>query len=157
MDRPEFYRFHQGEKSLPFASQEYDARLAHLRDGMEQAGVDACVFTSMHNIAYYAGFLYCAFGRPYALVVTPGESVTISAGIDAAQPWRRSHGDNITYTDWQRNNFWRAVLSVTGGGKTVGFEGDHLTLAQSQMARALPKTPIIQASRPRRRPPRLWQ
>lgn len=133
MDRPEFYRFHQGEKSLPFAPQEYDARLAHLRADMENAGVDACVFTSMHNIAYYAGFLYCAFGRPYALVVTPTESVTISAGIDAAQPWRRSHGDNITYTDWQRNNYWRAVLSVTGGGKTIGFEGDHLTLAQSTL------------------------
>ena len=133
MDRPEFYRFHQGEKSLPFAPQEYDARLAHLRADMENAGVDACVFTSMHNIAYYAGFLYCAFGRPYALVVTPGESVTISAGIDAAQPWRRSHGDNITYTDWQRNNYWRAVLSVTGGGKTIGYEGDHLTLAQSTL------------------------
>jgi creatinase len=24
----------------------------------------------MHNIAYYSGFLYCAFGRPYGLVVT---------------------------------------------------------------------------------------
>jgi len=136
MDRPEFYRFHQGEKTLPFAPQEYDARLAHLRADMEKAGVDACVFTSMHNIAYYAGFLYCAFGRPYALVVTPSESVTISAGIDAAQPWRRSHGDNITYTDWQRNNYWRAVLSVTGGGKTIGYEGDHLTLAQSAMLNA---------------------
>ncbi len=136
MDRPEFYRFHQGEKTLPFASQEYDDRLSGLRADMQRAGVDACVFTSMHNIAYYSGFLYCAFGRPYALVVTPTESVTISAGIDAAQPWRRSHGDNITYTDWQRNNYWRAVLSVTGSGKTIGYEGDHLTLAQSDLLKS---------------------
>ncbi len=136
MDRPEFYRFHQGEKTLPFASQEYDDRLSGLRADMQRAGVDACVFTSMHNIAYYSGFLYCAFGRPYALVVTPAESVTISAGIDAAQPWRRSHGDNITYTDWQRNNYWRAVLSVTGSGKTIGYEGDHLTLAQSDLLKS---------------------
>ena len=130
MDRPEFYRFHQGEKTLPFDPSEYDSRLALLRADMAKAGVDACVFSSMHNIAYYSGFLYCSFGRPYALVVTPTESVTISAGIDAAQPWRRSHSDNITYTDWQRNNYWRAVLSVTGSGKTIGYEADHLTLAQ---------------------------
>ncbi len=133
MDRPEYYRFHQGEKILPFAPKEYEDRLARLRADMDTAGVEACVFTSMHNIAYFSGFLYCAFGRPYALVVTATESVTISAGIDAAQPWRRSHGDNITYTDWQRNNYWRAILSVTGTAKIIGYEADHVTLAQSDL------------------------
>ncbi|MBR9898542.1 MAG: M24 family metallopeptidase [Rhodospirillales bacterium] len=133
MDRPEFYRFHQGDRVLPFEAAEYDARLAGLRKIMNDTGVEACVFTSMHNIAYYSGFLYCAFGRPYGLVVTPSESVTISAGIDAAQPWRRCHGDNITYTDWQRNNYWRAILSVTGPGKVIGYEGDHINLAQKAL------------------------
>ncbi len=133
MDRPDFYRFHQGDRVLPFAATEYDARLTKLRASMTQSGVEACIFTSMHNIAYYSGFLYCAFGRPYALVVTPSESVTISAGIDAAQPWRRSHGDNITYTDWQRNNYWRAIRSVTGTGKVIGFEGDHINLVQKAL------------------------
>ena len=103
---------------------------------MDALGVDAVVLTSMHNIAYYSGFLYCSFGRPYALVVTATEDVTISAGIDAAQPWRRSHGDNITYTDWQRDNYWRAILSVTGPGKVIGYEGDHLTLLQSDKLKA---------------------
>ena len=133
MDRPEFYRFHQGQKVLPFAPAEYEARLSGLRARMKDAGVDACVFTSMHNIAYYSGFLYCAFGRPYGCVVTASECVTISAGIDAAQPWRRSFADNITYTDWQRNNYWRAVRSVTGTGAVIGYEGDHLTLAQNAL------------------------
>lgn len=133
MDRPEFYRFHQGEKTLPFAPQEYENRLARLRADMHAQGVDACVFTSMHNVAYYSGFLYCAFGRPYALVVTQTQDVTISAGIDAAQPWRRSNGDNITYTDWQRNNYWRAVRCVTGTGQTIGLEADHLSLAQCDL------------------------
>jgi creatinase len=64
------------------------------------------------------------------LVVTETECVTISAGIDAGQPWRRSFADNITYTDWQRDNFWRAILSVTGPGAVVGYESDHLTLLQ---------------------------
>jgi len=130
MDRPEFYRFHQGQKTLPFAPEEYEARLRLLRADMAERGVSACVLTSMHNIAYYSGFLYCAFGRPYGLVVTEIDSVVISAGIDAAQPWRRAHGDAITYTDWQRDNYWRAVLSVTGPNATIGFEADHLTLAQ---------------------------
>jgi creatinase len=136
MERPERYRFHQGDRVLPFAAEEYDARLALLREAMEVHGVEACVFTSMHSIAYYSGFLYCSFGRPYGLVVTPTDSVTISAGIDAGQPWRRCHGDNITYTDWQRDNFWRAVASVTGTGKVIGCEADHLTLVQSEKLNA---------------------
>ena len=130
-DRPEQYRFHQGDRVLPFEAAEYDARLAGLRKIIADAGVDAAILTSMHNIAYYSGFLYCSFGRPYGLVVTATESVTISAGIDAGQPWRRCHGDNITYTDWSRDNYWRAILLVTGAGKVIGVEADHLTLLQS--------------------------
>ncbi len=129
--RPDMYRFHNGEKAaLPFAVSEYEDRINELRERMETAGVGAAVFTSMHNIAYYSGFLYCTFGRPYGLVVTETDCVTISAGIDAGQPWRRSFCDNITYTDWQRDNFWRAVVSVTGTGGVIGYEGDHLTLMQ---------------------------
>jgi creatinase len=127
--RPHFYKFHQGEKTLPFAAAEYEARLAGLRAIMDKAGVEAVLFTSMQNIAYYSGFLYCSFGRQYGLVVTPTDCVTISAGIDAAQPWRRSYGDAITYTDWDRSNYWRAVRSVTGLGKVLGYESDHLTVA----------------------------
>jgi len=130
--RTDFYRFHNGEKvPLPFSDAEYEMRLKGLRAIMAKAGVDAAVLTSMHNIAYYCGFLYCSFGRPYALVVTPTENVTISAGIDAGQPWRRCYGDNITYSDWQRDNYWRAIRSVTGEGKAIGYEQDHLTLLQS--------------------------
>lgn len=129
--RPDMYRFHNGEKApLQFAVSEYEARLAGLRKIMIDRGVSAAVFTSMHNISYYSGFTYCAFGRPYGLVVTATEAVTISAGIDAGQPWRRSFCDNITYTDWQRDNFWRAIKSVSGEGAVVGFESDHLTLLQ---------------------------
>ena len=135
--RPTSYRLHNGEKApLPFAAEEYEARLAGLRARMAEAGIEVCVFTSMQCIAYYSGFLYCSFGRFYGLVVTPAESVTISAGIDAGQPWRRCHGDNLTYTDWQRDNFWRAVREVAGTGRAVGFEADHLTLAQAGKLRA---------------------
>lgn len=133
MNRPEFYSFRQGERTLPFDAAEYDARLSGLRSRMAEHGVEACVFTSMHNVAYYSGFLYCTFGRPYALVVTADDSVTVSAGIDAAQPWRRSHGDNVVYTDWKRNNYWRAIVSVTGTGGVVGYEADHISLVQKAL------------------------
>ncbi|HQU67963.1 MAG TPA: aminopeptidase P family protein [Albidovulum sp.] len=136
MERPQQYKFHQGDRVLPFAASEYDQRIGGLRAIMDAMGVEAVVLTSMHNIAYYSGFLYCSFGRPYALVVTATEGVTISAGIDAGQPWRRSHGDNITYTDWQRDNYWRAILSVTGPGRVIGYEADHLTLLQSDKLKA---------------------
>ena len=129
--RPEMQQFHNGDKAvLPFAQAEYETRLNGLRAIMAQAGVQAVVLTSMHNIAYYSGFLYCSFGRPYGFVVTQSDAVTISAGIDGGQPWRRSAFENIVYTDWQRDNYWRAVQSVSGVGKVVGFEGDHLNLQQ---------------------------
>mgnify|MGYP000736837550 FL=1 len=133
MERPQQYRFHQGEKTLPFSSDEYDARLSNLRNIMSNRGLDACIFTSMHNIAYYSGFLYCSFGRPYGLIVTADNSITISAGIDAAQPWRRCHGDNITYTDWNRNNFFRSILSITGKNIILGIEGDQLSIEQKSL------------------------
>ena len=39
---------------------------------------------------------------------------TISSNIDASQPWRRSHCENIIYTDWKKDNFLRAIVSLIG-------------------------------------------
>jgi creatinase len=129
-ERPAFFQLHNGSKAkLPFSNAEYENRLRDLRNLMSHSGVEATVLTSMHNIAYYSGFLYCAFGRPYACVVTADRCVTISANIDGGQPWRRSFGENIIYTDWKRNNYWRAVQSVIPNAKSVGIEADHMTLA----------------------------
>ena len=130
-DRPDFFRLRNGEKvPLPFEANEYEARLTGLRATMEQRGLRACVLTSMHCVAYYSGFLYCAFGRPYACVVTADDCVTVSANIDAGQPWRRCHGDNLIYTDWQRDNYFRAIASLIGHSETgqVGVEFDHLSV-----------------------------
>jgi len=89
------------------------------------------ILTSMHNIAYYTGFIYCSFGRPYGCVVTASKISTISANIDASQPWRRSHYDNIIFTDWKRDNFLKAIVSIIGRDeppKNIGIENDHVTL-----------------------------
>ena len=72
------------------------------------------IFTSMHNVGYFSNFFYCAFGRPYAQVVTPEKNVSISAMIDAGQPWRTTIGDNLVYTDWGRDNFLVALKEVIG-------------------------------------------
>lgn len=132
--RPEFFNLENGEKApLPFSAQEYETRLTALRRLMTDHDVPAVILTSMHNIAYYSGFLYCSFGRPYGCIITETQCTTISANIDAGQPWRRSHGDNIIYTDWQRNNFWRAARKVSGPLKKIGIEADHMTISQRDL------------------------
>jgi creatinase len=129
-NRPEFFTCHNGDKApLPFSQAEYAGRLSRLRKVMADKDLPAVLLTSMHNIAYYSGFLYCSFGRPYACVVTQEACTTVSANIDGGQPWRRSHGDNVIYTDWRRDNYWRAVRSLIGGARRIGIEEDHLTLA----------------------------
>ena len=136
--RPDYFMLENGEKAtLPFGPEEYAARLAKLRGVMATRDIPAVLFTSMHNIAYYSGFLYCSFGRPYGCVVTQDRCTTISANIDAGQPWRRSYGDNVIFTDWKRDNYWRAVASVVGSHGRLGIEGDHMTLAAERMCRAM--------------------
>jgi creatinase len=128
--RPDFFTCPNGAPApKPFAPAEYAARVAGLRAIMAGLGLDAAILTSMHGIAYYTGFLYCSFGRPYAAVVTRERVVTVSANIDFGQPGRRTEGENVVYSDWSRDNFWRAVRSVAGSARRIGVEGDHMTLA----------------------------
>ena len=105
--------------------------LGLFRKIMREKNLSSCVFTSIHNVAYYSNFVYCAFGRPYGLVVPlEGEPTTVSALIDGGQPWRRCYGDNVVYTDWRRDNFVRAVSDLVKKSAlgNVGIEFDHLNL-----------------------------
>ena len=71
MERPDFFKLRNGEKAkLPFTDKEYDQRVKKLRSVMEKNNVDMVILTSMHNIAYYTGFIYCSFGRPYGCIIT---------------------------------------------------------------------------------------
>ncbi|MEK9752301.1 MAG: aminopeptidase P family protein [Rhodospirillaceae bacterium] len=129
-ERPTHFRRTGGEKApLPFSEAEYARRLKSLRAVMAANDVPAVLFTSMHNIAYYSGFLYCSFGRAFGCVVTPDACTTVSANIDGCQAWRRSVEGNVIYTDWRRGNFWRAVESLVGRPGRLGIEADHLTLS----------------------------
>ena len=132
MERPDFFTLKNGDKvKLPFTEKEYQRRLDNLRNVMNNNNLDMIILTSMHNIAYYTGFIYCSFGRPYGCVITKNKISTISANIDASQPWRRSHSDNIIYTDWKRDNYLKAIVSIIGRDeppKNIGIENDHVTL-----------------------------
>jgi creatinase len=141
MERPDFFELKNGSKvKLPFTDHEYKNRLNKIRETMSKKKMDMVILTSMHNIAYYTGFIYCSFGRPYGCVITEKKIVTISANIDASQPWRRSNCDNLIYTDWKRDNFLRAIVSIIGREdppKNIGIEEDHLTLEMMSKVKSI--------------------
>ena len=141
MERPDFLSLQNGSKSkLPFSNKEYEKRLTKIRTIMSKDNLDMIILTSMHNIAYYTGFIYCSFGRPYGCVITEKKIVTISANIDASQPWRHSYCDNVIYTDWKRDNFFKAIVSIIGRDeppKSIGIENDHVTLEMKEKFKSL--------------------
>ena len=141
MERPDFFSLKNGSKSkLPFSNKEYEERLKKIRTTMSKNNLDMIILTSMHNIAYHTGFIYCSFGRPYGCVITEKKIVTISANIDASQPWRHSFCENIVYTDWKRDNFLKAIVSIIGRDeppKNIGIENDHVTLEMKEKFKSL--------------------
>jgi creatinase len=150
LERPQIFTFENGEK-VPgtFSAAEMERRQSALRAYMEPAGIDAVLFTSYHNINYYADFLHCRFGRRYGLVITAGRATSISAGIDGGQPWRRTFGDNIVYTDWHRGNFLVAVQRLIDDGMRVGIEFDEVSIElRKQLEGAFPTSLFVDISRP---------
>ncbi len=144
-------RIENGEKVRhTFSDTEYAQRQQRLREVMDKAGIDAVLFTSYHNINYYADFLYCSFGRKFGLVVTPRKVVSISANIDGGQPWRRTVGDyNVVYTDWDRDNYYRAVQSEIANRGRVGVEFDHLPVdVLDKLRGALPDVEFVDIGAP---------
>ena len=84
---PRTLRCHNGQK-VPgtFSAQEMQRRVAMVRAHMAAEDIEACVFTSIHNVNYFSDFLYCSFGRPFALVITPDKAVTVSPGLSNVPP-----------------------------------------------------------------------
>ncbi len=142
--------WHNGDKTYsPFSDGEMLRRQDAVRNWMTENNVDAALFTSYHCINYYSGWLYCYFGRKYGMVITQGAATTISAGVDGGQPWRRSFGNNITYTDWQRDSFYRAVRDLTPEVKRLGIEFDHVSFDYRRLLEeALPGLEFVDVGQP---------
>lgn len=139
MDMPQTLMIPNGDKVRPtFSDAEMQSRLAKLRAYMAENSVDAVLFTSYHNINYYSDFVYCRFGRDYGLVVTQDKFTTITANIDGGQPYRRNQlGDNVVYTDWQKDNFFFAVKELIKDGGNVAIEYDHMPLQNLNKMKAI--------------------
>ena len=147
--RPDLLRIENGERArATFSDIEYQRRQAQLRSYMATNNVDCVIFTSIHNILYFSGFLYCAFGRPYALIMSAEKVVSVSANIDGGQPWRRTYGDyNVVYTDWQRDNFFHALQQESPNSGVIGIEYDHISLERlNKLQAALPATRLVDIS-----------
>jgi len=133
MKRTNFFKLTNGPKALlPFSNEEYENRLKGLRKIISENNLDAVILTSMQNVGYYSGFLYCSFGRPYACIVTEKKSTVVSANIDAGQPNRRCFGENLIYSDWERDNYLKSLVSLVKKVKKIGLEKDHLTIERYQ-------------------------
>ncbi|MDP6894934.1 MAG: M24 family metallopeptidase [Acidimicrobiales bacterium] len=147
-DLPDIKEIPNGEKVLgTFSGKEMQSRLESLRTLMNKNEIESVLFTSIHNINYYSDFLYCSFGRPYGLVVTADKATTISANIDAGQPYRRTYGENLVYTDWERDNYTKAVIELVGKSNKIGIEFDHVNLSLlEKLKNALPISEFIDVS-----------
>lgn len=130
MERERFQDYtDNGDKAKPtFSAAEMQRRQDSIRKYMADNNVDAALFSSYHCINYYSDFLFCYFGRRYGLVITADKATSISAGIDGGQPWRRTFGDNVTYTDWSRDNYFHAVRKLVGSARRIGIEFDHVNI-----------------------------
>ncbi|MEH6545812.1 MAG: M24 family metallopeptidase [Sneathiella sp.] len=142
--------WHNGDKSyLPFSDTEMNRRQNDVRGWMSKSNVDAVLFTSYHCINYYSGFLYCYFGRKYGMVITHDNATTISAGIDGGQPYRRTHGNNVTYSDWDRDNYYKAIRQLAKRAKRIGIEFDHVHLDfLKALEEALPGVEFVDVGQP---------
>ena len=131
-----------------FSNSEMENRLKTLRSIMENENIDEILFTSIHNINYYNHFVYCSFGRPYGLVVKQDKLISITASIDGGQPWRRGFGDNIIFTDWEKDNFFMAVKQEMSDKCCIGIEYDHINVENSnKLKETLPNAEFVDISK----------
>ncbi len=150
-DRPQLVDYRgNGVKATPtFSAAEMQRRQDNIRHIMDEGGIDAALFTSYHNICYLADFLYCQFGRKYAFVITPDAATSVTAAIDGGQPWRRTAGDNVTYTDWSRDNYFHALKELIGPARRIGIEFDHVSLdLRRQLGDAFPDAEFVDVAAP---------
>ena len=145
LNMPSYINIPNGEKPKPtFSANEMQRRIDTLRELMSTLTIDTVLMTSIHNINYYSDFLYCAFGRKYGLVINHTQQTTVTANIDGGQPYRRTFGENLVYTDWQNDNFYKATATLIKGKQRVGIEFDQVPLEMLEKLKlALPDCEFI--------------
>ena len=151
LNMPSYINIPNGKPVNPtFSKQEMQSRVDKLHTLMSALNIDSCLMTSIHNINYYSDFLYCSFGRKYGLVINHDTKTTVTANIDGGQPYRRSiasGGENLVYTDWQNDNFYKATASLIKGKQRVGIEFDQVALEMlAKLKSAMPDCEFVDIS-----------
>lgn len=72
---------------------------------MESNDRGACVFTSYHNIHYFSDFIFCYFGRPYAFIVTPTKTISVSTGKAISSLFQVSEFESMVFLAVNVSNF----------------------------------------------------
>ena len=68
--------------------------------------------------------------------------------VDGGLPYRRTVGDNITYTDWKRDNFYTTVKGLLSEVKKLGIEHDHITVERKALLEeALPEVTLVDVAK----------
>lgn len=81
--------------------------------------------------------------------MTTEHATSISAGIDGGQPWRRTFGENITYTDWSHDNYFHAVRKLVGAARRIGIEYDHVNIDLLNLLKSeFPKVDFVDVATP---------
>eukprot|EP01083_Nonionella_stella_P221975 792508_1 len=125
-----------------FSEHEMKRRLSNAHKIMEDDHIDYALFTSYHNICYLTQFVYCSFGRKYALIVdrnNESETNLIASNIDGGYPFRKSakHCHVSLYTDWNKDNYHFAIEQILKQHPfqksfKIGIEFDDMTLQSLQ-------------------------
>lgn len=134
---------------LPFPIEEYEARLAALRERMDEVGVVAMLTTTPENIIYLTGFESPGHYWWQGMVVPLyGEPTTLSrllevSGVDALSWIEPEH--NIAYWDSEDPMEKLATLLTSMGmdGSRIGFERDCWFFTAAQQDRLFKLTPNV--------------
>ena len=83
------------------------------------------------------------------LSLTTEHATSISADIDGGLPWRRTFGENITYTDWSHDNYFHAVRKLVGAARRIGIEYDHVNIDLLNLLKSeFPKVDFVDVATP---------
>jgi Xaa-Pro dipeptidase len=96
-----------GEMAPYFSREEFDARLAAVRQGMATSGLDACLISAPENIFYLTGLDHWGYFAPHILIVpAAGEMVLVTRAMEKVTVANQvlnarfeGHADNETAAD----------------------------------------------------------
>jgi len=113
----------------PLPSLEFPVRIDRLRDGLEDAGVDALLVTNLANVRYLSGFT----GSAGVLLMSPARATLVTDGryrTQAAEQLHRAKVDDAIELSVGGGQVQRDALRAAVGASAItrlGLEADDVT------------------------------